>query len=233
MPEDVPEELLQRIRSVTNKRARVVLDRILQNGSISTEELSVLGYNHPPRAARDVRELGIRLKTIKVKHSDGRSIAAYVFDLEASPGVKSGRVDLPKQERDALFRDAGGQCKICGATTNLQIDHRVPYEIGGEPLSASEGAYQVLDGTCNRKKSWACEHCRNWIEIKDAEICGSCYWANPDSYKHVAMTEERRADIVWRGSETRRFDEIRERAEREGRTVPEQMKRMLRIRRKP
>ena len=233
MSEQIPEELSERIRSVTNKRARIVLDRIVQNGSISTEELSALGYNHPPRAARDVRELGIRLKTVKVKHSDGRTIAAYVFDLEASSVVKSGRVVLPKKERDALLLRAGGKCQMCGATTNLQVDHRVPYEVSGEPQEDDADAYQVLDGACNRKKSWACEHCHNWVEIKDAEICRSCYWANPDSYKHVAMTEERRADLVWTGSETRRFDEIRERAEREGCTVAEQMKRMLGIRRKP
>ena len=37
------------------------------------------GYEHAPRAARDVRELGIPLETIRIKDSDGKSIAAYKF----------------------------------------------------------------------------------------------------------------------------------------------------------
>ena len=232
MPEYIPEELLARIRSVTNNRARLLLDMIVQSGSVSTEELSKR-LDHPPRAARDVRELGFPLTTKRVKRGDGRTIAAYVLDLERMTAEKSGRRTLPKKERDALFRRADSKCQICGATTNLQIDHRVPYEVGGEPLNDDSDAYQVLDGTCNRKKSWTCEHCPNWLEIKDAEICRSCYWADQDSYKHVAMTEERRADLVWTGNERGRFVEIRERGEREGRTVPEQMKRMLGVRRRP
>lgn len=37
------------------------------------------GYEHAPRAARDVRELGIPLETYKIKDSTGKSIAAYRF----------------------------------------------------------------------------------------------------------------------------------------------------------
>jgi hypothetical protein len=70
------------IEKVTNKRARFVLDSILQNGMVTTEEIRKAGYTHEPRAARDVRELGFPLKTLKVKHSNGRSIAAYGLDLE-------------------------------------------------------------------------------------------------------------------------------------------------------
>lgn len=53
----------QRIRellpSIRNKRARVVIEHILEHGYITTEQLEKdYGYNHPPRAARDVREVG-------------------------------------------------------------------------------------------------------------------------------------------------------------------------------
>lgn len=37
------------------------------------------GYNHPPRAIRDVREHGIPLITYRVEGSDGRKIGAYKF----------------------------------------------------------------------------------------------------------------------------------------------------------
>ena len=47
---------------------------------ITTEDLEKeYGYNHPPRAARDVRETGIPLETFSVKSSSGKSIAAYKF----------------------------------------------------------------------------------------------------------------------------------------------------------
>ena len=52
------------ISKIKNKRARIVIDHILKNGFITTEDLEKeYGYNHPPRAARDVRETGIPLST--------------------------------------------------------------------------------------------------------------------------------------------------------------------------
>ena len=233
MPDEIPKELLERIKGVTNKRARFVLDHIVANGQVNNEEISAAGYNHPPRAARDVRELGFALKTIKVKHSDGRSIGAYMLDLEGAVTDKGGRQMLPKKERDALLLAAGNKCQICGADTNLQVDHRIPYEVAGETQSGEKEPYQILDGACNRKKSWSCEHCRNWIELKDLETCRTCYWANPASYTHVAMTPERRADLVWIGDEVRGFDEIRTEADQAGTTVAEQIKRRLYPTRKP
>jgi hypothetical protein len=85
----LPKELLKRIEAVTNKRARFVLDAIVKKGAVTTEEINRAGYDHPPRAAQDVKDLGFRIKRITVKHSNGRSIAAYAFDegeLEASKG---------------------------------------------------------------------------------------------------------------------------------------------------
>jgi hypothetical protein len=224
MADAIPEALLARIKAVTNKRARLVLDKIVENGRISTEELMTLGYNHPPRAARDVRELGILLKTIKVRHSDGRSIGAYVLDLEGPATGKSGRLALPKKERDVLLQAAGSKCQICAAEINLQVDHRIPYEVAGESQSGETDPYQILDGACNRKKSWACEHCKNWLEDKVLDVCRTCYWANPVSYTHVAMQPERRADLVWIGAEVADFDRLRQQAEQSQKSVAEQIK---------
>src|ERR1035438_3213237 len=161
----VPKELLDRIAAVTNKRARFVLDSIVKAGRVTTEQINQAGYDHPPRAAQDVRDLGFRLKTIKVKHTNGRSIAAYVFDEGELDPSKAGRRALPKKERDAIIHAAGGKCQICGAVHNLQADHRIPYEVAGEALAGELDPYQVLCGSCNRKKSWDCEHCRNRLEI--------------------------------------------------------------------
>ena len=51
---------------MTAKRPRTVIGHILQHGFITSEELhSIYGYDHPPRAARDVREYGIPLETFE------------------------------------------------------------------------------------------------------------------------------------------------------------------------
>jgi len=230
MPEPIPElpkALLERIAAVTNKRARFVLDSIVANGLVTTEEINRAGYDHPPRAAQDVRDLGFRLKTIKVKHSNGRSIAAYVFDEGELEAGKEGRRLLPKKERDALIHAAGDKCQICGAEHNLQVDHRIPYEVAGESERGEAEPYQILCGSCNRKKSWTCEHCPNWLDAKVLAVCRSCYWASPDDYSHVAMHKERRVELVWIGDEVKDFERIRREAAKQKRSVFEEIKRLL------
>ena len=60
-----PKEFIKLLQSVKAKRPKTVIDHILKHGQITTEELKdTYGYNHPPRAARDVREQGIPLKTL-------------------------------------------------------------------------------------------------------------------------------------------------------------------------
>ena len=80
-----PTEFLKLLKSIKAKRPRTVIDHILKNGQITTAELKdTYGYNHPPRAIRDVREQGIPIKTFRIVGSDGRKIAAYKFG-ECSP----------------------------------------------------------------------------------------------------------------------------------------------------
>lgn len=56
----LPPEFLTKLKSITAKRAKTVIDHILKHGFITTEDLSTTyGYDHGPRAARDVREQGI------------------------------------------------------------------------------------------------------------------------------------------------------------------------------
>ena len=76
---DISEDFKKVLDAVTNKRARFVIDTILNKGFCSTEDLKNGGYEHAPRAARDVRELGIPLVTFKIKDSSGKTIAAYKF----------------------------------------------------------------------------------------------------------------------------------------------------------
>jgi len=223
----IPAALLKRIEKVNNKRARYVLDTIVAKGSCSTIDLKNAGYDHPPRAARDAVELGFALKRIPVKRQDGQVVAAYAFDDRELDPNKTGRIVVPKKERDALIQSKGGCCNVCGSTVNLQIDHRIPYQVAGESQKDEEDPYQILDGVCNRRKSWACEHCENWLKLKNFDTCLGCYWANPENYTHVAMRPERRLDIVWIDEEVKSFEVVKTEANKAGRTVAQEIKDIL------
>lgn len=224
----LPKEFLNKIAVVNNKRARFVLDSIVQNGRVTTEEINHAGYEHPPRAVRDARELGFPIKTIKVKHTNGRSIAAYIFDDTGNiDSSKSGRLSLPKKKRDEIIVSAGNRCQICGATSDLQVDHRIPFEVAGESQAEEANPYLVLCGSCNRTKSWSCEHCQNWLTAKSLDSCRSCYWAQPTTHTHVAMLHQRRLDIVWTGSEVANFERIKDSADRNQISIAEEIKRTL------
>jgi hypothetical protein len=191
-----------------------VLEHILKHGRITTEELrDRYGYNHPPRAKRDVVEQGIPLRTTRVRGSDGRSIAAYEFDLEADVEARKsgGRRAVPKRIKQALMEATSCTCAVCEglyAPTFLQVDHRTPFEVVGEDEGGERGAvYQLLCRACNRAKSWSCEHCGNW-QTKDPVVCSTCYWANPEEYAHVAMSQERRIEVVVRGEDVGWFDRL-------------------------
>lgn len=137
---------------------------------------------------------------------------------------------MPKKRRDEIIAAAGSRCQICGATTNLQVDHRIPFEVAGESQASEIDPYMVLCGSCNRKKSWSCEHCQNWLKDKSLGVCATCYWAEPNKYDHVAMESERRADLAWKGQEVEDYERIRHESEAAGKTVPEQIKDVLRKR---
>ena len=224
----IPGDLAEHIAKVTNKRARFVLDAIAKNGVVTTEEINQAGYEHPPRAVRDARELGFPIRTIKVKHSNGRTIAAYEFPENARFGRgKSGRRALTKKQRDAIIELAGARCQICGSRENLQVDHRIPYEIAGEPEEDSAALFMVLCGSCNRKKSWSCEHCPNWIQDHSPSVCATCYWAGSADYVHIATEQQRRADVVWKQDEICDYEQVRRRAIEAEEAVPEYIKRRL------
>ena len=73
----VDERILEVSSKIKKKRSRIVIDHIIKYGQITTEELKELyGYNHPPRAIRNVREEGIPLETLKAVSKDGKKIAA-------------------------------------------------------------------------------------------------------------------------------------------------------------
>lgn len=166
---DYSDEFLELLHSVTAKRPRTVIRHILAHGYITSQELKdIYGYNHPPRAVRDVREYGIPVVTYYVAGSDGRRIAAYRFGdpREAKPTVAKsvGRTVLSKALKRALIERYGSKCFVYSEPMDesiLQVDHRVPYEIGGEGDEANIESFMLLSPSANRAKSWICEHCPN------------------------------------------------------------------------
>jgi len=226
----IPSRILARIRKVKAKRPKTVLDHILKHGQVTTQELRDLyGYNHPPRAARDVRELGIELETFRVVGEDGRKIAGYRLALlpAGRPRRGRGRHSFPKALKDQLLARDGPRCRICSAempARYLQIDHRVPYEVAGEEPHPElrPSNLMLLCSSCNRAKSWSCEHCRNLKGPRSIRTCRRCYWARPRRHHHVAMVPQRRLELTWSGEDQiLAYERLVETASRRGRELQE------------
>lgn len=234
-PVELPDEFVERCKAVTARRPRIVIDHILTHGYITTEELKEkYGYNHPPRAARDVREQGIPLETFRVTGSDGRKIGAYRFGDPAKARFSrlSGRTAFAKALKARLIERDGSRCAIyleAFDPQELQIDHRIPFEIAGDDAALMDdpGGYMLLCGSANRAKSWSCEHCVNRRELKDAEICRRCYWAYPEDYEHVAMRQARRTDIMWTGDEIAVYERLRQRTLELQKDIPAYIKEIV------
>ena len=212
---DYPTEFIKVLQSVTAQRPKIVIQHILENGYITSEELkNIYGYNHPPRAIRDVREHGIPIITYRVSNGQGRRIAAYKFgnprDVQNVLSKVSGRTVLSKILKQALVEKFGPKCFVYLEEFDekfLQVDHRIPYEIGGECNDNDIDCFMLLSPSANRAKSWACEHCSNWI-VKDKEMCIKCFWAYPENYEHVAGNIEKIVSITFTGDEIEDYNKL-------------------------
>ncbi len=194
----------------------------------------IYGYAHPPRAIKDVTDLGIPIERGKAKAKDGRTIAAYRFgDPSASrAATHAGRTNFPKKFKQQLLERYGNRCALCGGefpSAFLQIDHRIPYEVGGQaPGELNLDDYMLVCRTCNRGKSWSCEHCPNWTQDKKPEVCQTCFWCQPSDYKHIAMLQVRRLNLVWQDREAAEYDKLAALSRKAGAELPGFVKDVLR-----
>ncbi|MBQ8422101.1 MAG: HNH endonuclease [Bacteroidales bacterium] len=210
-----PKKFIEKLNSVTNKRPATVIQHILKHGHITTEELeNIYGYKHPPRAVRDVKEQGIPIETYYIKNSEGKRMAAYRFgnpdETENKLSKVAGRTILSKALKRALIDKYGARCFIYWETMDeelLQVDHRIPYEIGGEQKTDNIDCYMLLSPSANRAKSWTCEHCANWKE-KDDMFCVNCFWAHPENYTHIAGSIQRQIIITFTGNEIEDYNKL-------------------------
>lgn len=119
----------------------------------------------------------------------------------------------------------------CQAVTDKRprtvINHILTHGyITTEELKETYG-YMLLCGSANRAKSWSCEHCVNWRELKDSGICRRCYWAYPEDYDHVAMRQARRTDILWTGDEIPVYERLKRRTLELQKDIPAYIKEIV------
>lgn len=219
-----------------NKRVIAALKVLLDKGSVSTDELQDMGYNHPPRAIGDIRDTGIPIITGHgTSKRTGNRMAVYSFgrpeDIKA--GRIGGRSAFPKSFKNELIEFYGSQDCITGALLDekvLQIDHRIPYRIAGDlnfsKLNVED--FMLLDGSSQRSKSWSCENCPNSLRTHSIETCKTCFWAFPENYSHIATKDYRRTDIAWQDEDVPVHDKIKMRADELGITVAELLRQLAR-----
>jgi len=206
-PRDVvPEHVRELCGQVSKARAKGVVDAILGRGFVTRDQIeSDLGQQHAPRAAQDVKDEGIPLANIKFTYPDKQKSSYYIFDLgeEVQAGKLGGRKRFKKSFKEAMVAHYGPIHAFTGEPfpeRMLSIDHRIPYAIKGDTDDPDVADFMLLDGTYQRRKSFACENCSNF-KAKDVAVCGRCYWAFPDDYDHAATYPIRQVHISWTGGE--------------------------------
>jgi len=221
-----------------NRRAIAALKMMLNKGSVSTDELQALGYNHPPRAIGDVRDAGIPVITsAAVSGKTGRRMAIYSFGdpNDIRHGRVGGRSALPKSFKAKLLSRYGAIDCITGANLDervLTIDHRIPYRISADAGLSDHDveSYMLLDASSQRSKSWSCERCPNMLGQRLESVCKKCFWAFPEQYEHIATEQIRRTDVVWQKKDVRVHDRLKALAEEDGTTISELLRRLARQR---
>lgn len=221
-----------------SKRAKFVINSIAELGAITSEYIASKGYEHAPRAVRDVRDAGIPIKTSFVKSSkNGRKIASYSFGeiSEIKDFMSDGRKTFSKKFKKRLLNKQNYTCAICGAKFDgklLQIDHRIPYSFMGDnyDLEPDIDDFMLLCASCNRKKDQATKDCceKTCFKSKNLKIIKSCYWASPENYTHICMKEIRRADLTFFGkSDIDLFDKLKNRSKKEEENLSDYIKKIL------
>lgn len=218
-----------------SKRARIVVEHILQHGLITTEELERdYGYTHPLRAARDVREAGIPLETVRIRSSDGRVIAAYKLGSpsQAENAKLRGRRGFSKQFKSKLYEMSDGRCAICSG----QFERVICRSITGcltRYLATLKARLWTLHISCccaDRATGPSPGHVStapNWLGEKSSQTCECCYWANPLDHSHVALRKVRRTDILWSQDEVQVYERLSKLAAEKHLSVSEHIKNIL------
>ena len=109
----------------------------------------------------------------------------------------------------------------------LQPDHRIPYEIGGDPDDMMRTDYfMLLSPSVNRDKSWACEHCPNWIQ-KITAFVSPVIMHFQKNIRISLVFKERKINILFRNQDIGLYEQIVKQANMENISIQDFTKRML------
>ncbi len=216
---EIDEEEWRKVIPKLGQRARIVLNRILDHGDCSTEWLQEQGYDHAPRAAQDLKDAGVPLKSHKkdTNSKTGNRMSSYYLPDRKPSEVKAGRKQPPKKFKKDLIKKYGQKDQFTGQETaghELTMDHRTPYDVGGDPDIFDVKDWMLLGASSQQRKKHACSNCENQKTIKDPAICRRCYWAYPEDFDHVAMENLRRIDVEFRGSDVDKYNQLEQYANR-------------------
>jgi hypothetical protein len=75
--------------------------------------------------------------------------AQTIAAMNDAPPPPSVRGAIPDDMKLLVLNRDQGRCRHCGATSELQFDHIIPWSMGG---ATSPENLQVLCGPCNRRK---------------------------------------------------------------------------------
>lgn len=207
-----------------SKRAKRIRNLILQQGGWFAYSQLKETYACHRRAKRDLVEKGITLSETKV-----RGDTIFELDPHAFQRQREGRLPLTPTELDELRARYNSKCVLCHTPhhqRHLEADHRVPFEVAGNSLHELHGidAFQPLCGACNTKKQRACIECSNRLP----DVCQDCFWANPQTYAHVATIPERRLEVVVHNTTLIKFlDSLLPKLQVEGQTPGEALLHLL------
>jgi hypothetical protein len=196
-----------------SKRAQRALEFLLDEGSVTTGDLQAAGYDHPPRAVRDLKDAGFTIES-KIVNVGGKHMSQYTL-VDSMSADFAQRRPISNMFRKQLFEQHRYRCAVCGGlfiTRMLQADHRVPFHIGGDPEVLETKAFMPLCASDNRAKSMSCETCPNW-QVRDVDMCKACYWHDPEDYSHVATVDERRLTITARDDDVATIDDLKAEAD--------------------
>lgn len=232
--ERILEVYIEEVLKVCSSRAAFVIRHILEYGAINSEQIRDAGFVHGARAVGDVRDQGVPLITRNVKSSDNRTIAEYIFGpaSEIRRNKFGGRVNFPASLKKELVERDGLVCAISKQVlpdSELQIDHRVPYYISGDIAGKRDPKdFMLLSRSMQRAKSWDCEGCDNLKIYFDVDNCRTCYWANPESYTHLAMRQQRSLNVTWSGEEVEDFELLVKESKKIGHSPQDLIKKIVR-----
>lgn len=113
----------------------------------------LLAIDPPPMSPLDIeRALLLAEKHVLAESVSIEKLRAEVAAMKAiqDRNIKQRRSPIPDAIRQQVWVRDQGCCVHCGANSNLQFDHIIPYSKGG---ADSEQNLQILCERCNRIKS--------------------------------------------------------------------------------